>query len=238
VVTGASRGIGKAIAVRLSSDGYRVIVTGRDRDALAATSAELAGPNHWIALDLREPQAGEALIDFALQCFGRIDVLVNNAGATKRGEFTALSDTDWLDGYSLKLFAAVRLTRLAWPYLRASKGSVVNIAGVGGRTPGPEFALGGSVNAAMMAMTKSLAETGIADGVQVNCVNPGPVRTDRFTRRLSQGMDESRFVETERITRVGEPDEIAGLVSFIVSPAGALLQGALIDMDGGSVKSV
>jgi len=238
VVTGASRGIGKAIAVRLSIEGYRLILTGRDRDALGAASSELAGPNQWIALDLREPNSGEEVIRFAIESFGRIDVLVNNAGATKRGTFTALSDADWMDGYALKLFAAARLTRLAWPHLCATKGSVVNIAGVGGRTPGPEFALGGSVNAAMMAMTKSLAETGIADGVQVNCVNPGPVRTDRFTRRLSQGMDESRFVETEKITRVGEPDEIAGLVSFIVSPAGALLQGALIDMDGGSVKSV
>jgi 3-oxoacyl-[acyl-carrier protein] reductase len=248
LVTGASRGIGQAIAERLGrEEGMKVILTGRDREALAAVSAGIPG-SEWIALDLREAAAAQQLLDFALDKGGRrLDILVNNAGATKRGCFTDLTDDEWLDGYSLKLFAAVRLTRLAWPHLAAAKGSVVNIAGVGGRTPGPEFALGGSVNAALMAVTKSLAETGIADGVRVNAINPGAVRTARLTRRIeaimkSDAVDaaeaERRFVLRENVTRIGEPADIAELTAFLVSPAGSFLQGALIDSDGGATKSL
>ena len=247
LVTGASRGIGQAIAERLGrEDGMKVILTGRDREALAAVSAGIPR-SEWIALDLRDVPAAQRLLDYALDKGGRLDILVNNAGATRRGRFTDLTDDEWLDGYSLKLFAAVRLTRLAWPHLTAAKGSVVNIAGVGGRTPGPEFALGGSVNAALMAVTKSLAETGIADGVRVNAINPGAVRTARLTRRIeaimkSDGVDvaeaERRFVLRENVTRIGEPADIAELTAFLVSPAGSFLQGALIDSDGGATKSL
>ena len=247
LVTGASRGIGQAIAERLGrEDGMKVILTGRDREALAAVSGGIPG-SEWIALDLRDVPAAQQLLDFALDKGGRLDILVNNAGATRRGRFTDLTDDEWLDGYSLKLFAAVRLTRLAWPHLTAAKGSVVNIAGVGGRTPGPEFALGGSVNAALMAVTKSLAETGIADGVRVNAINPGAVRTARLTRRIeaimkNDGVDvaeaERRFVLRENVTRIGEPADIAELTAFLVSPAGSFLQGALIDSDGGATKSL
>jgi 3-oxoacyl-[acyl-carrier protein] reductase len=186
-------------------------------------------------------------VDFALARFGRLDIVVNNAGATRRGEFTALTDDDWADGFALKFFGAVRLTRAAWPHLKATQGSVLNISGIGGRTPGAAFAVGGSVNAALLSFTKSLAETGIADGVQVNAVNPGAIRTDRFQKRMRdlasrQGVDpaaaERSFVSAEEVTRVGEPADIAGLVAFVVGPEGRFLQGALIDMDGGATKTI
>ena len=246
LVTGASRGIGRAIARRLAAEGARVVLTARDPDVLQAAVGEIrraGGTADALALDLRLPASAGALMEFALARFGTLDIVVNNAGATKRGEFLGLPDEDWEDGFALKFFAAVRLTRAAWPALTAARGSVLNIAGVGGRTPGAEFSIGGSVNAALLALTKSLADTGIRDGVQVNAVNPGPVRTDRLTRRLaSLGPDgtaaEAQFVREAQITRVGEPDDIAGLVAFIVSPAGRLLHGALIDMDGGQTKTL
>lgn len=228
IVTGASRGIGEAIAERLRSDGFAVVSTGRD-------TARLVEP--YIALDLREPEAPARLVEYALERTGRIDVVVNNAGATKRGAFQSLTDADWMDGYALKLFGAVRLTRAAWPHLKESRGSVVNIAGVGGRTPGAEFSIGGSVNAALLSFTKSIAETGIVDGVQVNAINPGAIRTDRLKKRLAE-MDEGAFVARERITRIGEPRDIAALVAFLVSPEGSYLQGALIDCDGGATKTL
>ena len=103
-----------------------------------------------------------------------------SAGATRRGEFTALTDDDFLDGFALKFFGAVRLLRAAWPWLKISRGSVVNIAGIGGRTPGAQFAIGGSVNAALLSLTKSLAATGVAQGIQVNALSPGAIRTDRL----------------------------------------------------------
>ena len=99
-----------------------------------------------------------------------------------RGDFETLTDEDFQDGFSLKFFGAVRLARAAWPHLRRQSGSIVNIAGTGGRTPGARFTIGGSVNAAMLSFTKALADLGSQDGVQVNAINPGPVRTDRLQR--------------------------------------------------------
>src|ERR1019366_7937149 len=200
-----------------------------------------------MALDLRLPESPAVLADFAAKRFDGIDIVVNNAGATKRGVFLELTDEDWADGFALKFFGAVRLTRAAWPHLKAAGGSVVNISGGGGRTPGAEFAIGGSVNAAMQSFTKAMAEVGIADGVQVNVINPGLVRTGRFQQRLEavaaeKGVDlataERQMVAASKTTRVGEPEDIAALVAFIAGPEGRFLQGAMIDMDGGSTKTL
>ena len=250
IVTGASRGIGRAIAIALATRGARCVICARDEDRLNGVVQEIhkaGGTAEGLPLDLRLPDAPARLVDFAVSRLGRLDIVVNNAGATRRGEFLTLSDEDFLDGFALKFFGAVRLIRAAWPHLKASQGSVVNIVGVGGRTPGAPFAIGGSVNAALLSLTKSLSATGIADGVQVNAVSPGAVRTDRLKKRLQDaaardGIDlaaaERQFVAAERVTRIGEPEDIAGLVAFVVGPEGRFLQGALIDMDGGATKTI
>ncbi len=247
IVTGASRGIGRAIALRLGRDGANLMLCARDGAALTEVAAE-AGDNACVmAIDLREADAAQRVVAQALVEFGNLDILVNNAGATKRGEFLALTDEDWMDGYALKLHGAVRMVRSAWPELAQRGGSVVNIAGVGGKTPGAEFTIGGSVNAAVLSFTKALADVGVRDGVQVNAINPGTVRTDRFEQRmdalaaekgLSRQAAEGWFVASQRVTRVGEPADIAGLVAFLVGPEGRFLHGALIDMDGGASKSL
>jgi 3-oxoacyl-[acyl-carrier protein] reductase len=196
---------------------------------------------------LREPGAAALVAQAAIDAYGSIHVLVNCAGATKRGEFEDLTDADWQDGFALKFFGAVRLTRAAWPHLRVQRGSVVHISGSGGRTPGAQFAVGGSVNAALLSFTKALAETGLRDGVQVNCVNPGPVRTARLEIRLAKiaaqrGVTREQaleiFLAEEKIARVAEPEEIAALVTFIVGPIGRSLHGSLIDIDGGATKTI
>jgi NAD(P)-dependent dehydrogenase (short-subunit alcohol dehydrogenase family) len=250
IVTGSNRGIGKAIAQRLAASGMRVVLCARDWPMLITTIQEIesrGGMVAGISLDLRDPPAGKALVDFAVATFGGVDVLINNAGATKRGDFETLTDEDWADGFALKFFGAVRTTRAAWPHLKKSGGSVVMISGSGGRTPGSQFTIGGSVNAGLLSLTKALSETGLRDGIQVNAINPGLTRTDRFEKRLaalceSQGMDmaaaERALVGEERITQVGHPDQIAALAAFIVSPEGRFLQGSLIDMDGGSTKTI
>jgi 3-oxoacyl-[acyl-carrier protein] reductase len=237
IVTGSSRGIGRAIAVRLAQEGAKVVITGRDEKALAEVRAQVP-TSAAIVLDLREPEAATKLVQFAIDTFGALDVLVNNAGATKRGEFLELTDADFGDGFALKYFGAMRSTRAAWPHLKASNGTVTFISGVGGRTPGSQFAIGGSVNAALLSLTKALAELGVKDGVQVNCVNPGTIRTARFTARLKSPGDEAAFVQSAGITRVGEPEEIAALVAFVASAEGRLLHGSLIDMDGGATKTI
>lgn len=250
IVTGASRGIGKTIAQRLAQEGARVVLCARDAKLLSEAVREIEGSGGTaacLALDLRTPEAGARVADFARSTYGQIDIVVNNAGATKRGEFVELTDADWEDGFALKFFGAMRLTRAAWPHLKASSGSVVNISGVGGRMPGAHFAIGGSVNAAMLSFTKALADVGIRDGVQVNAINPGNVRTGRYIQRLEQvarehGVDqataEKKIVDSAHVTRIGEPEDIAALTAFVVSPEGRFLQGALIDMDGGATKVI
>ncbi|HEX5230458.1 MAG TPA: SDR family oxidoreductase [Bryobacteraceae bacterium] len=246
IVTGANRGIGRAIAQRLSAEGAQVVLCARDAHLLEQTAAAIQRTVP-LSIDLREPDAGQRAVDFALAQFGQIDIVVNNAGATKRGDFLTLTDADWADGYALKFFGAMRLTRAAWPHLKKQSGSVLNISGVGGRMPGPLFTIGGSVNAALLSLTKALADLGIRDGIQVNAVNPGSIRTERYKRMLEataadQGIDvataEKRLIDSARTTRVGEPDDIAALVAFVVSPEGRFLQGSLIDMDGGATKVI
>jgi len=250
IVTGASRGIGKAIAMRLAREGAQVVLCARDGNLMEHAVKEIereGGRAAEFAVDLREVDAAQRTVDFTLKKYGQIDVVVNNAGATKRGDFLELTDEDWADGFALKFFGAMRLTRVAWPHLKERAGSVLNISGVGGRMPGPLFAIGGSVNAALLSFTKAMAEVGIRDGVQVNAVNPGSVRTERYRRMLEatakqQGTDvetaERNIIASARTTRVGEPEDIAGLVAFVVSPEGRFLQGSLIDMDGGATKVI
>jgi 3-oxoacyl-[acyl-carrier protein] reductase len=246
IVTGANRGIGRAIAARFSREGASVVLCARDANLLAQAAQEIEHATA-LSVDLRELDAAKRVVDFALETYGQIDILVNNAGATKRGDFLDLTDEDWADGFALKFFGAMRLTRAAWPHLKAQAGSVLNISGVGGRMPGPLFTIGGSVNAALLSFTKAMADIGIRDGVQVNAVNPGSVRTERYRRMLeanakAQGTDvetaERKMIEGARTTRVGEPEDIASLVAFVVGPEGRFLQGSLIDMDGGATKVI
>ncbi len=249
IVTGASRGIGRAIALRLAKDGARTILSARDEKALEHAVQEIqrsGGQASYVALDLRIPDAPQRLADFSLKTMGRIDIVVNNAGATKRGEFEDLTEVDWTDGFALKFFGAVRLTRAAWPHLKAASGSLINISGVGGRTPEAQFTIGGSVNAALISFTKAMSEAGVRDGVQVNVINPGTIRTDRYQKRLvafaaERGVDtataEREFVREHRTTRIGEPDDVAALVAFIASPEGRFLHGSMIDIDGGATKT-
>ncbi len=250
IVTGASRGIGRAIALRLAEDGATLVLAARtaaDLEKVAAKITAAGGQATCVPGDLRDADAPVALVKAAIAAYGAIDILVNNAGATKRGDFFKLTDADWADGYALKFFGAVRLTRAAWPHLKARGGSLLNIIGSGGRTPGAEFTIGGSVNGACLSFTKAVADIGIQDGVQVNAINPGRVKTERFQSTLQaeaahHGGDLDAalkaIVKKTNIVRLGEPEDIANLAAFMVSPISRYLQGSLIDMDGGLTKTI
>jgi 3-oxoacyl-[acyl-carrier protein] reductase len=252
IVTGASRGIGRAIARRLAAEGMRVALAARSADGLEALAAEIAaggGTAMAHATDLRVEEAPARLVAAVVARFGGIDVIVNNAGATRRGDFLALTEEDWDDGFALKFFGAVRLLRAAWPVLIGNAGgaSVVNIAGVGGRTGEAEFTIGGSVNAALLNFTKALADRGIRDGVRVNAINPGWIRTDRLTGRIERLAREARttleaaanqMTGEMGLSRFGEPEEIADLVAFLASSRASYLQGAIVDADGGLTRTL
>jgi 3-oxoacyl-[acyl-carrier protein] reductase len=153
IVTGASRGIGRSIAQVLAAEGMRLVLVARSKDQLDEVAASCPVDTLVLAADLREPDAPAAVIAAAVSRFGQIDLLVNNAGATKRGDFLTLTDADWDDGFALKFFGAMRLCRTAWIHLRQLQGSIINIVGVGGRTGSAEFTIGGSVNAALLNLT-------------------------------------------------------------------------------------
>jgi NAD(P)-dependent dehydrogenase (short-subunit alcohol dehydrogenase family) len=231
----------------LSQEGMQLVLTARSADLLEEVALSCRAGVAVFPVDLREEEAPRRLVDFALEKFGAVDLLVNNAGATKRGDFLQLSEADWQDGFALKFYGAMRCCREAWPHLMASRGCIVNIIGVGGRTGNAEFAIGGAVNAALMNLTKVLADRGIGDGVRVNAINPGAIATDRLQTRIS-ALSETRSISHEEaaaqmaarlgVGRFGEPSEIAKAVAFLASGAAGFCQGAILDIDGGQTRTL
>ena len=247
IVTGASRGIGRAIAQTLADEGMHVVLAARAQQELIAVAATLGAESLVYAADLRQADAPAALVLAAVRRFGRIDALVNNAGASKRGDFLTLPDSDWQDGFDLKFFAAMRCCRAAWPQLVASRGAIVNIAGIGGRTGSAEFSIGGAVNAALLNLSKALADRGQADGVRVNAINPGTIATDRLQLRVANyaaehGLDAAaaaaKMASAFGISRFGRPEEISQAVAFLLSPRSAYIQGSILDVDGGQTRTL
>lgn len=250
VVTGASQGIGRATAVRLARDFSAVVLTARNEEELRETAAAVnsVGADALIcSLDLREPEAAEMLVKITLDRFGRIDALLNIAGAVPQIDLFEMTDAQWEDGLALKLHGARRVTVRAWDALKASNGSVVLVSGSAALDPKPGFAAVAAVNAAIIALAKAFAEQGIKDNVQVNSVVPGAVMTGRresFFKKWAPAhnltVEEAvkKFPEEVGIARFGKPDEIADLMAFLVSPAAKWMTGSCVRMDGGEVKGI
>jgi 3-oxoacyl-[acyl-carrier protein] reductase len=247
LVTGSSRGIGRGIAVAFADAGCDLLLTGRDAAALEEVAKSVRGKGRRAAvrvLDLRDANAAETLVEATRNEFGGLDILVNNAGTTKRGDFFALTDADWEDGYALKFFAHVRLARAAWPLLKERRGALVAIGGTSGRKPEKQFTIGSSVNAAVAAFTKCLADLGKEDGVRVNCIHPSLVETERQWKRIRAEVERTgepeadvraRFCRETGFTRYGTVEDVADLVTFIVSSRATWLHGATVDLDGGEI---
>lgn len=250
VVTGASQGIGRATAQRLARDFSAVVLAAREKDKLEQTAADVTSTGAEALsfdLDLRQPQAAETIVKGALERFGRIDALLNIAGAVPQIDLFEMNDVQWDDGMALKFHGARRLTMRAWESLKASNGSVVFMSGSAAFAPKPALAAVASINAAINALAKAFAEQGITDGVQVNSISPGPVMTGRrqaFFEKWAPAhnltFEEAikRFPEQAGITRLGTPEEIADLMAYLVSPMAKWITGAAVRMDGGEIKGI
>ncbi|HEY2021767.1 SDR family oxidoreductase [Paraburkholderia sp.] len=249
IVTGASQGIGRSTAIRLARDFESIVLVARNRDNLEQTAAEVAKAGATplaVDLDLSRPDAAQKVVDQTLATFGRIDALLNIAGAVPQIDILEMTDAQWDGGLALKLHGARRLTIAAWPALKASAGSVVLMSGNSALFPKAPYAAVGAINAAIVALAKAFSDRGIADDVQVNSVLPGAVMTGRRKSYLehwaplhNMSVEEAtaKFPAEAGITRYGTPEDIAGLIAFIVSPAARWMTGSALRMDGGEVKS-
>jgi 3-oxoacyl-[acyl-carrier protein] reductase len=252
LVTGGSKGIGRAVALALAREGARVMICARDQEHLSRTAREIEAATgrrvETLAVDLGELDGVRRAAAEALGRLGRLDILVNNAGAIKAGDFLATPDEEWLAGWRLKLLGYIRMAREVLPHMqRQAGGRIVNVIGAAARNPAPTYMMGGAANAALVNFTKALADLGARSGVLVAAVSPGPVRTERWetlTRQqaLAAGKDVETF-ERERaaefpLGRIALPEEVADLVCFLCSARASFLTGVTITVDGGITRGV
>ena len=250
IVTGASQGIGHSTAVRLARDFSSIVLVARNRANLeeTAVAVKAAGAEPLIvALDLAELSAAQTVVDLTLKAFGGIDAVLNIAGAVAQVDLFDMTEEQWDEGMALKLHGARRLTIAAWPALKEAKGSVVLMSGNSALFPKAPYAAVGTINAAIVALAKAFSDRGITDGVQVNSVLPGPVMTGRRRSYLEHWASihnvtvaeaTTKFPKDAGIARYGEPEEIAELMAFLVSPGARWMTGSTLRMDGGEVKSI
>ena len=250
IVTGASRGIGRATAIRLAKDFGGLVLVARSTELLEETAEAVraAGAEPLpLGADLRTPAAAKETVDQTLAKFGRIDAVVNIAGAVPQVDVLDMTDEQWDDGFALKLHGARRLAVHAWESLKKSEGSVIFTSGNSAQAPKSGYGAVGTVNAAIVAMAKAFADRGIADGVQVNSVLPGAVMTGRrrsylehwaLLHKMTVEEATAKFPKEAGIARYGRPEEIADLMAFLVSPAARWMTGSTLRMDGGEVKSI
>ena len=248
-ISGSSRGIGLACAKALAEQGANVFLVATNEFLLKEATSEIqqrsAVQVGFHAVDLSTLDGCLQASHAFLERLGQANILVNSAGATKGGIFPEQSDEEMIDGFALKFHGAVRLCRQLWPSLKASKGTVINIVGGAARSPSRDFMVGGSVNAALANFSKALAAQGLVDDVNVNWILPGMTETERMERLLegkakmqNKTKEEVRAdsIRHEGIRRLGLPEDVAGLVVFLCSPAARHIQGAGIPVDGGAGK--
>jgi 3-oxoacyl-[acyl-carrier protein] reductase len=250
IVTGASQGIGRAASIRLARDFSSIVLAARNANALheVANAVKNTGAEPLICdLDLSNIESAETLVKVTLDRFGRIDALLNIAGAVPQIDLFEMTDEQWRAGMELKLHGARRVTMRAWDALKTSSGSVVFMSGSAALDPKPAFAAVAAINAAITALAKAFAEQGIRDGVQVNSIVPGPVMTGRrrsFLEKWAPAHNMSieqatkEFPDKAGISRYGRPEEIADLLAFMVSPAAKWMTGTSVRMDGGEIKGI
>jgi NAD(P)-dependent dehydrogenase (short-subunit alcohol dehydrogenase family) len=250
VVTGGSKGLGRAIALELASEGASVAICSRHAQELEPVVAELKAKGvtaYGAPADVTIAAEVESFISDAAAHLGALDILVNNAGGARPGRFETLTDEDWSADLDTKLFSIIRCVRAALPHFRARGGGrVINIGAVQARSPDPVFCATTTIRAAGLNLTKVLAQQYAAENILVNAVNIGLVTTpqwENIRRRTSpdQTLDEFTTSMAQRevpLGRFGRPDEVSGIVAFLAGERASYLTGTSIDASGGMGRYV
>jgi NAD(P)-dependent dehydrogenase (short-subunit alcohol dehydrogenase family) len=251
LVTGGSKGIGRACAAGLAAEGCRLALCARGAEGLERAAAELQAKGAevlTVAADLTEADAARRVVAAAIGRFGRLDILVNNAGAIRGGDFLTTPAEQWADDWRLKVLGYVRMAQAVLPHMRARRwGRIINVIGAAARNPTPTYMAGGIANAGLINFTRALADLAARDQILVAAVSPGATATERWDSLVArqaqaQGRSpEDLRAEVERaqpLGRIGRPEDVADLVVFLASERASFLTGLSITVDGGASRGV
>lgn len=243
LVTGASQGIGKAIAAKLAQEGASVVLTARGEDRLNQVVSEIraaGGRAVGIAADVSKKEDCERLIQYTVETYGKIDILINNAGTSATGEFEAASDDIWQADFDLKLFAAIRLSRLAIPFMKKQNwGRIINLTNIGAKQPAAKSMPTTVTRAAGLALTKALSKEFAPNNILVNSICIGLIKAGQHeTKAAKAGIPVEQLYETlgknVPLGRVGRAEEVANVAAFLSSEAASYVTGSSINLDGGT----
>lgn len=246
LITGGSLGLGRAMGRRFAESGAAVALVARRADVLEDARAEIlaAAPQAQVGLftgDMRHGADVERVYREATDALGPIDILVNNVGTSATGVFEEITDEQWQEDFELKLFSAIRLSRLAFPGMKARRwGRIINVLNTGAKAPGPRMAPTAVTRAAGMALTKVLSGEGAPHNVLVNALCTGAIVSDQWHRHHQREMPDKSFEEYVEakgkaipMGRMGQAEEFANMACFLASEQGSYITGTAINVDGG-----
>jgi len=239
IVTGASRGLGRAIAGGLAAEGVLVVAAARSAGQLTSLADEFPGRVHPVPCDVTDIEQVTGLVPEALRVFGRLDIIVNNAGIAPAGSFATMPLQQWRHVLDVNLLAPVALTQRAGEHLRAQRsGKVINVGSLSSLRGKPTLAAYSASKGALLRMTEALAAEWARDGVQVNMIAPGGFATDAQQAVLDNPEVLARRLRKIPAGRMGGPDEMAALACYLASPLSEFVTGACYTIDGGELAKL
>lgn len=242
VVTGGTEGIGRATALKLAQEGASLAICARRKEPLDRVAGEIArtgAPVLAVAADMSKSADIERFMQAVVDRFGRIDILVNNAGTSSRGKFLEVDDAKWTEDLELKVFGAIRCSRLAIPHMQKQRGGrIINITISSAKQPGAQSMPTSVSRAAGLAITKALSKEFAGDNILVNTVCIGKIKSGQHERRYTKdGISADQYygemAKDIPMKRVGEAEEVANVIAFLASDAASYVTGSSINLDGG-----